>query len=110
MKYRVWFIIGAVLVLLAIGGLVATKVWGQDKCSTKYAEGTEVIITAIPCPGYDFTGWSGDCASCGKSRSCKVIMAADRTCKANFLPSPQKPRLLPPTNLQVGCNDVKVWR
>jgi uncharacterized repeat protein (TIGR02543 family) len=99
----------AFLLFIAIG-VVALKAYGQDKCTTQYPEGTEVILTATPCPGYSFTGWSGDCASCGKSRSCKVIMAADRTCKANFLPSPQKPRLLPPTNLQIGCNDVRIWR
>ena len=108
MKYRVWLIVAAVLAVLAIVGLVAFKAFGQ--CSAKYDEGTEVILTATPCPGYSFVGWSGDCVTCGKSRSCKVIMAADRTCKANFLPMPQNPRLLPPQNLQIGCNEVKVWR
>ena len=106
MKHKVWFIIGAVLVLLAISGLVATKIWGQ--CSANYDSGTEVVLVATPCPGYSFVGWSGDCVSCGRSLACKVVMTADRTCKANFLPMPQKPRMLPPTNLQIGCNDVRV--
>jgi uncharacterized repeat protein (TIGR02543 family) len=97
-----------VMALFVILGVGALKVYGQ--CSGKYDEGTEVILTATPCPGYDFTGWGGDCVSCGKSRSCKVIMSADRTCKANFLPSPIRPRMLPPENLRIGCNDVRMWR
>lgn len=96
------------MTLFVVFGVGVLKVYGQ--CSAKYDEGTEVILTATPCPGYSFTGWSGDCVTCGKSRSCKVVMSAERTCKANFLPMPQNPKMLPPTNLQVGCNEIKVWR
>jgi uncharacterized repeat protein (TIGR02543 family) len=94
-----------VMALFVILGVGALKVYGQ--CSGKYDEGTEVILTATPCPGYSFTGWSGDCVTCGKSRSCKVVMAADRTCKANFMPMPIKPRLLPPENLRIGTELMK---
>lgn len=98
------------MALFVIFGIGVLKVYGQDKCSAQYPEGTEVILTATPCPGYSFAGWSGDCVTCGKSRSCKVVMTAERTCKANFLPMPNNPRMLPPTNLQIGCNDVRAWR
>lgn len=109
-NWKIILVFAPVMFFVCMFGVRACQVYGQDKCSAQYPEGAEVILTATPCPGYSFTGWSGDCVTCGKSRSCKVVMSADRTCKANFLPMPQKPRLLPPTNLQVGCNEVRVWR
>ncbi len=50
--------------------------------SHTYAEDTVVDVTATPEPGYQFTGWSGDCTGTG---ACSVTMDADKTVTAHFV-------------------------
>ncbi|MFA5324228.1 MAG: hypothetical protein WC373_16255, partial [Smithella sp.] len=58
-----------------------------------YAEGTEVTLTATPCPGSYFVRWEGACA--GQSAVCKVKMDGDKQTAAVFelLPWPYNLRL-----------------
>jgi hypothetical protein len=50
-------------------------------CSTAFAEGTSVTLTASPDPGSDFFGWKGDCS--GKD-ACIVAVTGTRTVTARF--------------------------
>jgi hypothetical protein len=50
-------------------------------CSHAYAGGTSVTLQASPLAGSVFAGWSSSDCSSGS-----VLMAADRTCAATFLP------------------------
>jgi hypothetical protein len=49
-------------------------------CSSKYADGTEVQLTATADSGSTFTGWSGDCSVDGEAG-----MTANRSCTASFV-------------------------
>ena len=53
-------------------------------CSAMYVPGTTVTLTATPASGYIFTGWGGDCASCGTDPTCTVTMNSDKNCTATF--------------------------
>jgi len=46
-----------------------------------YLSGTQVIITAIPNEGFEFSGWTGDCSG---TDSCVVIMNTDRSITGMF--------------------------
>lgn len=50
--------------------------------STRYSQGTEVTVTAIPADGYEFTGWSG--ASTETTHVIVVAMSDSMTLIANF--------------------------
>ncbi|HTY29531.1 MAG TPA: hypothetical protein VMD51_15525, partial [Mycobacterium sp.] len=50
-------------------------------CSHGFAAGTAVTLTAKPASGSAFTGWGG---SCSGTRTCTVLMSADRTVSATF--------------------------
>jgi hypothetical protein len=56
---------------------------GSD-CSEPYTSGTSVTLTAVADAGSSFTGWSGDCSSCGTNATCQIIMNSDKTCSAVF--------------------------
>ena len=51
-------------------------------CSSNFAYGTVVTLTAIPNSGYQFAGWAGDCR--GYGNTCTVTMSASQTVIANF--------------------------
>jgi uncharacterized repeat protein (TIGR02543 family) len=49
-----------------------------------YAINASVFVSATPAPGYLFTGWSGDAT--GTTNPLSVLMDADKTITANFVP------------------------
>jgi hypothetical protein len=50
-----------------------------NTCSSKFLDGTEVVLTANPATGSSFSGWSGDCDVNGE-----VTMTSNKTCTATF--------------------------
>jgi M6 family metalloprotease-like protein len=54
---------------------------GSD-CSEKYAQGTQVTLTATPTLGSTFTGWSG--GGCNGTGTCMVTMSSKTTVNAVF--------------------------
>lgn len=72
---------------------IGSIVLAAGNCTAKYAEGTEVTLTATPCPGSYFVRWEGACA--GQSAACKVKMDGDKQTAAVFelLPWPYNLRL-----------------
>ena len=48
----------------------------------RYLTGTTATLTAVPNPGYAFTGWTGDAS--GTSNPLSLLMDADKTIGANF--------------------------
>lgn len=81
------------LLIIIILGAIVIKVYGQGTCSAKFDTGTEVTLTAKPCPNYSFVKWTGDCSTYGKNKTCKVIMNGDKTVGAVFLPKPKNIRI-----------------
>jgi hypothetical protein len=58
-----------------------------SSCSTAFANGTIVTLTAAPNAGATFAGWSGACA--GSGTTCQVTMSAARNVAAAFAGSSQ---------------------
>ena len=56
---------------------------GND-CEESFPNGTSVVLTATADSGSEFTGWGGDCSSCGTNTTCQIILNADKTCRARF--------------------------
>jgi hypothetical protein len=50
-------------------------------CSSGYADGTSVTLSAVAATGSTFAGWSGGCSGTG---SCTVTISADQTITATF--------------------------
>lgn len=68
------------------GGRVVSIPSGIDcpgACTSHYADGTIVDVTASADPGHVFTGWSGSCAG-QTGDTCTLAMSASRTARANF--------------------------
>ena len=55
-----------------------------DVCEGSFDIGSMVNIWASPDGSSTFTGWSGDCSSCGTNDTCQITMDADKTCTATF--------------------------
>ena len=56
---------------------------GND-CEESFPSGTSVVLTATADGGSEFTGWGGDCSSCGTNTTCQIMLNADKTCSARF--------------------------
>jgi len=54
----------------------------RDPDLTDYPHGTEVTLTAVPDPGYHFTGWSGDAS--GTDNPVDITMDGNKTVTASF--------------------------
>jgi hypothetical protein len=57
-----------------------------DTCTTPFAPGTEVTLTATPDHGSYFLGWSN--GACSGTGTCTVTIASDQTVTAAFRPFP----------------------
>ncbi len=53
-------------------------------CSESFDENAQVNLVASPDSGYTFSGWGGDCSSCGTNLSCTLTMNANKACTAEF--------------------------
>ncbi|GAM08162.1 thermophilic serine proteinase [Geobacter sp. OR-1] len=53
-------------------------------CSQDYSDGTNIVLTATPGPGYAFSGWSGACSGIAP---CALTMNQPRIVTATFAPS-----------------------
>src|SRR5438270_9114143 len=51
-------------------------------CTASFADGTQVVLSAAPAPGYTFTGWPG--GACSGTGTCTLTMSSDRALTANF--------------------------
>jgi hypothetical protein len=56
-----------------------------DSCSSSFASGQTVTLTAVAASGYVFGGWSGACS--GSGLSCTVTMTAEGSVVALFTPA-----------------------
>ena len=68
------------------GGKVTSSPSGIDcgsACLAGFNSGTQVVLQAVPEPGYVFSGWGGSCASFG-SGACTLTMTANRSVTASF--------------------------
>jgi hypothetical protein len=72
---------------------------GSD-CAQSYGRGTVVTLTAVPDPGFQFAGWSQDCA--GTNPIAQAVLDGDRVCHAAFSPSPAEPALTVQVNKPAG--------
>jgi len=52
--------------------------------NTSYASGSIVTLTASPNSCYEFSGWSGNCASFGMNTNCTLTMDSNKSVAANF--------------------------
>jgi len=67
------------------GGTVTSSPAGiscQPTCSTSFASGSVVKLTAVAAKGSVFTGWAGACT--GRNSACTVSMNATRSVTATF--------------------------
>lgn len=68
------------------GGRVTSSPSGINcgaACLASFGSGTQVLLQAVPEPGYVFSGWGGDCSSFG-SAACSLTMNANHTVTAIF--------------------------
>jgi hypothetical protein len=66
------------------GGTVASAPAGIDcgqTCSSSFAPGASVTLTATPASGWSFTGWSGACTGTG---TCSIVMNSTAAVTASF--------------------------
>jgi len=65
-------------------GYISCRGDGTIECSGSYASGRQVGLTVTPDPGSIFTGWGGDCQSCGTSSNCNIDIYENKACTAIF--------------------------
>ena len=65
-------------------------------CVGGFLPGTAVGLTATPDPGFQFTGWSGDCTGTG---ACNLTMNGDHNVTATFT-------VLPPNQYQLSLSII----
>ena len=85
------------------GGTVMSDVPGIDcgtMCSSDYADGTPVTLTADPNPDSVFAGWSGDCTGTG---TCQVTMDAAHEVNAKFDRKYRPDAVIKLCGLSTGC-------
>ncbi len=88
-------------------GTVASSPAGIDcgaTCSTTFASGTSVTLTATPTTGSSFTGWSG--SGCSGTSTCTVTMSAARAVNAEFAVVPPGSFNLAVTKSGTGAGTV----
>ncbi len=57
-------------------------------CSESYADGTTVILEAVPEDSASFLfGWTGDCSNAGRGSKATIEMTTSRSCTAEFRPT-----------------------
>ena len=57
-------------------------------CRESYADGTTVILEAVPEDSASFLfGWTGDCSNAGRSSKATIEMTTSRSCTAEFRPT-----------------------
>ncbi len=80
---------GAALAVAKIGaGTVASAPPGIDcgsTCSSTFAVGATVTLSADPAPGYVFRGWAGACSG---AAACTLVMDGPKSVTATFDPAP----------------------
>jgi uncharacterized repeat protein (TIGR01451 family) len=70
-------------------------------CSTNFATGTPVTLTATANPGSTFTGWTG--SGCSGTGTCSVTLSTSKTVTANFIITPPTSGIL--TVYKIVVND-----
>ncbi len=74
-------------------------------CSASFTTNSMVAISAAPAIGYNFTGWTGDCAGTGST--CNIQMLTNRNVTANFATLPVISTLVTPTDFNDdGKSDI----
>jgi hypothetical protein len=71
--------------VIGSGSIVASPAGAgcPGACAGTYDENTEVTLTAVPAPGWRFTGWTGDVCD-GTTDPCSVFMDSDYSQTATF--------------------------
>jgi hypothetical protein len=79
----------ALLWILIAGSTIS---FAEEICSAKYPPGTEITLTAAPCPDSNFIKWTGDFCSGSKLTTCTFKMPdKDVKINAEFRKKPMKP-------------------
>ncbi len=67
---------------------IASRGWGctSGTCTVEFAEGTAVMLDAVPAAGGSFGEWKGHCAAAGTSPRVTLTIAGNTACTARFLP------------------------
>jgi hypothetical protein len=72
----------------SLGGCTSTG--ASALCTQAFEIGAAATLTAVPLPGWLFTGWGGACSGKG---SCSVTMSQARSVTATFASAPPPPAL-----------------
>jgi len=79
------------LVLVALL-VLPSFAYAENICKGTFEPGTEVTLTATPCPDSNFIKWTGEFCNNSKEKVCKFTMPnKDVTINAQFNKKPMKP-------------------